>query len=119
LPIVSDVWYNFLRPARLPGTRVHTIPDPLATSIAAAYVTTSTCSSVTSAPSPPASPAAAARPRTVPSFPLIFPAREPAGSCPGVAQEKPNLIGVLEATVPSPHGCPQRQTYTRARGTKK
>jgi hypothetical protein len=28
----------------------------------------------------------------------------------GTAREKPNLIGVLEATVPSPHHRPQRQT---------
>jgi len=35
---------------------VHTIPDPLATSIAAAYVTTSTRSSATSAPAPPGCP---------------------------------------------------------------
>jgi hypothetical protein len=45
-----------LRPGRLPGTRVHTIPDPLATSTAAAYVTTSTRSSATSAPSSPGDP---------------------------------------------------------------
>jgi hypothetical protein len=36
----------------------------------------------------------------------------------GAAQEKPNLIGVLEATVPSPHDRPQRQTFLRAHGTK-
>ena len=38
--------------------------------------------------------------------------REPAGEAArGAAQGKPNLIGVLEATVPSPHDRPQRQTY--------
>jgi hypothetical protein len=35
----------------------------------------------------------------------------------GAAREKPNLIGVLEATVPSPHDRPQRQTGLRARST--
>jgi hypothetical protein len=47
---------------RLPGTRVHTIPDPLATSIAAAYVTTSTRSSATSAASSPGPDGAAGDP---------------------------------------------------------
>ena len=41
------------RSGRDPGTRVHTIPDPFATSIAAAYSTTCVLSSATSAPSPP------------------------------------------------------------------
>src|SRR5258708_6567123 len=36
----------------------------------------------------------------------------------GAAQGKPNLIGVLEATVPSPRDRPQRQTVCRAQGTK-
>lgn len=38
--------------------------------------------------------------------------------CLGAAQGKPNLIGVLEATVPSPRDRPQRQTNFRARSTK-
>ena len=32
--------------------------------------------------------------------------------------QKANLMGVLEATVPSPRDRPQRQTYNRARSTK-
>ena len=46
---------HLLPPAvgRDPGTRVHTIPNPFATSIAAAYSTTCVNSSATSAPSPP------------------------------------------------------------------
>src|SRR5215831_3206037 len=36
----------------------------------------------------------------------------------GAAQGKPNLIGVLEATVPSPRDRPQRQANFRARSTK-
>jgi len=41
---------------------VHTIPDPVATSIAAAYLTTSTRSSATSAPSSPGADDAAGDP---------------------------------------------------------
>jgi Phage integrase, N-terminal SAM-like domain len=45
--------------------------------------------------------------------------REPAGtSCLRGGAGKPNLIGVLEATVPSPHDRPQRRTKHRARSTK-
>jgi hypothetical protein len=88
---------------------VHTIPDPFATSIAAAYSTTCTRSSATSAPSPPC---AVTAPPGAPSFAFFFPAdiaaslslrnqQEP--GCPGSgAGEEPNLIGVLEATVPQP-----------------
>ena len=36
----------------------------------------------------------------------------------GRRRERPNLIGVLEATVPSPQDRPQRQTLLRARGTR-
>ena len=100
-----------LRSGRLPGTRVHTIPDPLATSIAAAYVTTSTRSSATSAPSPPPGPATAGDPAAAPSFFALFPAVI-AASLPlivnqpeaarGAAQEKPNLIGVLESDSTQP-----------------
>jgi len=105
---------------------VHTVPNPLATSIAAAYVTTSTCSSATSAPSPPPGPAAAGDPDAAPSLFVFFLAVIAASlplivNQPEAAREetqgKPNLIGVLEATVPSPQERPQRRTDNRARGT--
>ena len=54
-PQVASTRHTFCRrrSGRLPGTRVHTIPNPFATSIAAAYATTCVSSSATSAPSPP------------------------------------------------------------------
>ncbi len=54
-PKVAPTCHTFCRrrSGRDPGTRVHAIPDPFATSIAAAYSTTCVSSSATSAPSPP------------------------------------------------------------------
>jgi hypothetical protein len=99
----------------------------LATSTAAAYITTSTRSSATSAPSSPGADDAAGDPAAASLLTFFFLAAiaaSPSSSAGrdeaarGAAQEKPNLIGVLEATVPSPRDRPQRQTYNRARGTK-
>ena len=101
------------RPARDPGTRVHTIPNPFATSIPAANSTTWVTSSDTSAASPPCactpSPALSA-------FAFAFFLAATAASLSsgnqqdeaarGAKREKPNLIGVLEATVPQPARSP-------------
>ena len=97
---------------------MHTIPDPLATSIAAAYSTTCTRSPATSAPSPPCSGAAPAPPGAAP-FPaasvsfvaLLFLAGIAASlslaasrneAARGTARGKPNLIGVLEGDSTQP-----------------
>ena len=45
---------------------------------------------------------------------LAFPRNQQDEAARGTARGKPNLIGVLEATVPSPHHRPQRQTALRA-----
>ena len=101
------------RLARDPGTRVHTIPNPFATSIPAANSTTWVTSSDTSAASPPCactpSPALSA-------FAFAFFLAATAASLSsgnqqdeaarGAKREKPNLIGVLEATVPQPARSP-------------
>ena len=91
---------------------MHTIPNPLATSIAAAYVTTCTSSSATSAPSSPCTGTAAGAPSSALFFfAFVFPADIAASlslgtgrneAARGAARGKPNLIGVLEATVPQP-----------------
>src|SRR5579875_1003941 len=102
-----------LLPRRDPGTRVHTIPKPFATSVPAAYSTTWVTSSVTSAATPPCactpSPALSAFvfafffAATAASLSLEIQQDEAAR---GAKRERPNLIGVLEATVPQPARSP-------------
>ena len=107
------------RSGRLPGTRVPTMPDPFATSIAAAYATTCVLSWATSAPSPPCPRTPV--PSTLPFAAIAASLSSYAGrneAARGTARGKPNLIGVLEATVPSPQDRPQHQTVLRARSTK-
>ena len=94
-----------LRSGREPGTRVHTIPNPFATSIAAAYSTTCVLSSATSAPSPPCTGIVPRAPSPALFFAFFFPADIAASlsletgrnQLPGERRgKKPNLIGVLE-----------------------
>jgi len=95
-----------LRSGREPGTRVHTIPNPFATSIAAAYSTTCVLSSATSAPSPPCTGTAPRAPSpALLFFAFFFPADIAASlsletgrnQLPGERRgKKPNLTGVLE-----------------------
>src|SRR5207247_5423377 len=98
------------------GTRVHTIPEPLATSIAAARAITSAGSSDTPAGSP-VSPGPPIPAGSLPFFLAIagptFPVgadtvRLPAGRRRG----KLNLIGVHAATLPSPHRRPGARLIT-------
>ena len=95
-----------LRSGREPGTRVHTIPNPFATSTAAAYSTTCVLSSATSAPSPPCTGIVPGAPSpALLFFAFVFPADIAASlsletgrnQLPGERRgKKPNLIGVLE-----------------------
>src|SRR5215216_6420006 len=90
------------------GTRVHTIPDALATSIAATRSTTCSCSS-TSTCWPDCWPDGTDRP----------PHR--IGSqmgCPGARWDTETLTGVLVATVRDPSDRPRRQTDSRPQAVK-
>ena len=107
-PQVASTRHTFcrLRSGREPGTRVHTIPNPFATSIAAAYSTTCVLSSATSAPSPPCTGIVPRAPSpALLFFAFFFPADIAASlsletgrnQLPGERRgKKPNLIGVLE-----------------------
>jgi hypothetical protein len=87
------------------GTRVHTIPDALATSIAA------TCATISSGAS-----TSAMSPSWATSLP---PAIVGVGSgCPGARWGTGTLIGVLKATVRDPAVGPRRQTESRPQTTK-
>src|SRR5512132_3711402 len=100
--VVADTSHT--RVMRLPGvvwcgTRVHTIPDALATSIAATRSTICSCSSTSTC---------------LPSGTTRAPCPEGWGcGCPGARLGTETLIGVLEATVRDPPDRPRRQTVLR------
>ncbi len=93
---------------------MHTIPEALATSIAAARLITCTGSSVTSEPASPGTGDA--------GFFLVLamnnhalPWKRNGEAARGTKRGNQNLIGAHVAAVPSPHDRPQRQTHIRAR----
>src|SRR5215211_4803120 len=90
------------------GTRVHTIPDALATSIAATRSTTCSCSS-TSTCWPDCWPDGTDRPPHRIGTQM---------GCPGARWDTETLTGVLVATVRDPADRPRRQTDSRPQAVK-
>src|ERR1017187_8857493 len=116
-----------VRPGRDPGTRVHAIPNPFATSIPAAYSTTWVTSSDTYTASPPCagwtpSPA----PSTAMSFfflaatPASLPFCQPAGrGCPGgETGETESDRRARSDSTPARKIAPSAQTFFRAQSPK-
>ena len=97
---------DLLPPAIRPRPRHpgDTIPNPLATSIAATYSTTCVRSSATSAPSPPCSgtPAPSALPFSAAIAASLSSSASRNEAARGTARGKPNLIGVLEGDSTQP-----------------